>query len=99
MKRLWKLLTSKDGGGQMLLWAAESRVGAVCLVLTWLGCHVAVGFGISGLLAGKSYLEVVRPEVIAGAIALVLVDTLLLIGVFRHSRSKSLVRRQRRRAH
>jgi hypothetical protein len=42
MKRLWRILNSRDFLREMLCWAADSKVGAVCTILWWVSLHVVL---------------------------------------------------------
>jgi hypothetical protein len=50
MKRLWKILTSRDSGREMLYWAADSKVGAALVILFWIVAHVLL---VVGFVTGK----------------------------------------------
>ena len=75
----------------MLCWAADSKVGAVCVIALWLFCHVAV---VLGAVHGRFVESLVSAPVLFWVrltlvgVCLVFVDVYIAVGVVRERRQK-----------
>src|SRR5262245_4730878 len=91
MSRAWRILTSKRPTTELLGWAADSKIGAVCVVLIWIGIHVVLGYASgNGPNVGRSDLGrfLFWCEIWAGVLGVVFVDTMIAWDIFKTSRPK-----------
>ena len=91
MNRLWKIITSRRAGHEMMCWAAESKIGAAFLITMWLAAHVAfAGYAISGKgwFDRKSESFLYWVDLGLFGFALLFCDGIFLCGLLRERRNK-----------
>jgi len=93
MKRVWRILNSRSVTQEMLCWAADSKIGAVCAILFWVVLHVVLVLilvtGNSGFHSRAREPWLFWFEVLPSVIGLPLTDAWIVWGIFRDRRREN----------
>ncbi len=85
MKRFWKILSSRDGGRELLCWAADSKVGAAFVILLWIVAHLLLAFifttGTTGLFDRRYDPYWFWLDAILFALCVLFIDCLVLLRI------------------